>query len=147
MLFLGLCKFFCDFFLKKFLFFGDQGVKLGDFFCGSLWRGRWNHPLAGGVSKKALVSAAGSILPFFFGTALARSTWDHLIGYPRLKYTLIPYCMTLDELADPYNFSSVIETPWEYGLYFGTAVVVILVHIAVLTAVCYVVFNKQQTKQ
>ncbi len=99
------------------------------------------------VSKKALVSAAGSLLPFFFGTALAKSTWDHLVGYPIFKYTLIPYCMTLDELADPYNFSLITETPREYGLYFYPAVVVILVHIAVLTAACYVIFGRQQIKQ
>lgn len=99
------------------------------------------------VSKKALVSAAGSLLPFFFGTALAKSTWDHLVGYPIFKYTLIPYCMTLDELADPYNFSLITETPREYGLYFYPAVAVILVHIAVLTAVCYIVFCRQQVKQ
>lgn len=100
------------------------------------------------VSKKALVSAAGSALPFFFGSVWASSSWNHLVRYPILKYTLLPYFAAMDRLADPFNASALnTETPWEYGLYFGTALAVILVHIAVLTAVCYAVFNRQQVKQ
>lgn len=100
------------------------------------------------ISKKALISAAGSALPFFFGIALAKSSWKHLARYPILKYTPIPYFMTLDELADPYNASSINDvTPWEYGLYFNTAVTVLLLYIAALTAVCYIVFCLQQVKQ
>ena len=98
--------------------------------------------------KRGVVSVALGIAIFAFGQALAKLSL-FVVGYVGIvRYTLIPYLMNMQNIRyEPLNQVLTHEMYFSDGaIYVGTGLIVIGIHIALLTVLSFMIFNKRQVK-